>query len=105
MRTAPLLIVALAAAGVLLSGCAGSAEDDHTGAYLSGLKAVNIKYSSDSEAIAEGRKACDSLASGTSYMTVVDNVSGAGDKSNAAVVVGTAIGALCPDQKSKVTAG
>ncbi len=102
MRTAPLLIVPLAAAGVLLSGCS---KDDNTGAYLSSVKSAGIRFSSDSEAIAQGRKACDSLASGTSYMTVVDNVSGAGDKAKQAMVVGFAIGTLCPDQRSKLTAG
>lgn len=105
MRAASLLIVPLAAAGVLLSACGGSAEDDHTGAYLSGLKAAGISFSSDSEAIAQGRKVCDSLASGTKFTDVVDGVSGLDDKSRQAALVGFAVGSLCPDQKSKVMPG
>ncbi|WOC12822.1 DUF732 domain-containing protein [Gordonia sp. MP11Mi] len=59
---------------------------------------------SDRELIAAGEQACSDLRSGKKFLDVVDDVELAkGDVTKGARLVGGAVGALCPDQTSKIS--
>lgn len=115
MKLRHLLVAPLVAGVAVLSACGDDSSgttgtsgttDTSTKVYLQVVKSVNASFGTDDDAVAAGKQACSDLESGTSMLTVVDNLSAkSGGTAQAAAVVGAAVSSFCPDQSDKVLPG
>jgi len=109
MKLRYLLIAPLVAGVAVLSACGSDdagTSDTSTKVYLQVVKSVNASSATEDDAVEAGKKACSDLESGTSMVTVINDMSAqAGGTAQAATVVGAAVSSFCPDQKDKVIPG